>query len=159
MEQQRAVQAWQVTYWEEESGYDLKVGDVRRVSIHVLNRSLDPVPQWSLTYWGPQSGTSDGKEVRTAFLALPPCTEVILDAPLVFGELDWSQQPSGKGQATFQRFTFTDTRGNSWSRGFDGKMTPVSNFGKQSYSNFHKTLKDSKSTMRPAEECGAVGGG
>ncbi|WP_411075176.1 hypothetical protein [Streptomyces sp. cmx-4-7] len=157
-EQQKAVQAWQVTYWEEETGFDLKEGEPRLVYLHVINRSLDPVPRWSLTYWGPQAGAPDGKSVRMAFSALPPCTEVIINSPLVFGELDWDHQPSGKAQATFQEFTFTDTRGNSWNRELEGGMASVSEFGTRTYFDLHKTLKDSKSKMRPAEDCGAVGG-
>ncbi|MFH8571503.1 hypothetical protein [Streptomyces sp. NPDC017993] len=157
--QQEATQAWQVTYWEEEPEQALKEGDIRKVKLHVINRSLDPVPRWSLSYAGLKPGSSEDAFQLRAFSPLPPCTEVVLNSPSVFWEVDWDLPKEGKTQATFQGLTFSDTRGNSWTRDHEGTLTSVSEFGTQNFYNLNQTLKDSKSTMRPADDCGSPNGG
>ncbi|MFK4068712.1 hypothetical protein [Streptomyces sp. NPDC029674] len=156
-EQRKAEQASRITYWEEETAYLEEEGDLRKTKIHVLNRSLDPVPRWSLEYWGPGFGFTDSMEQRIAFGALPPCTELVINSPVVFYELEWRLGGAGQSMASFQKLTFTDTHGNTWTRNVDGALFGESEFGANSFRDLNKTLKDSKSTMRPAEECGSGG--
>jgi hypothetical protein len=148
LEQSLRGQASLVSIWQEEGD----TSQPRDVTLHLVNRSLDPISLWTIYLEGPALRSRKSVTIERTFTNLAPCTELVIKVPAMFKELDWRFVNGGSTPGPVF-LKFRDSRGNSWARSPDGYLDEIEDYAPGFNPQLASVLKLTGSKMVPAHDC------